>query len=76
MSKLYQIPVRDSENSNLIKFISVTETIYVAIRRETGRIRKKLRDMDSVFVPEAIAVSVTATVIIADIALLVIVIIL
>ena len=35
MSKLYQIPVRDSENSNLIKFISVTETIYVAIRRET-----------------------------------------
>ena len=37
---------------------------------------KKLRDMDSVFVPEAIAVSVTATVIIADIALLVIVIIL
>ena len=41
MSKLYQIPVWDSENSNLIKFISVTETIYVAIRRETGRIRKK-----------------------------------
>ena len=41
MSELYQIPVRDSKNSNLIKFISVTETIYVAIRRETGRIRKK-----------------------------------
>ena len=38
---LCQIPVRDSENSNRTKFISVTETIYVAIRRETGRIRKK-----------------------------------
>lgn len=41
MSESYQVPIRDSENPDFIKFISVTESLYVCIRRETGRIRKK-----------------------------------